>query len=218
MIKRLARKIKNQKIGFTLVELIIAIVVISILASFTFVQYTGLKLLAQNVKRQNDLSAVKSQLDTYAALHDGFYPATTANPTANWKTIDVRTDSNCFNGSKQTDWVPEMSQPLPQSVPNTGDDAGVGGNSGCYLYASNGVQFVLSAWNMLPKPKTSTLFYRRLGFRSFQTPSSTQFYSCNDNAVGGISQGNYDINKDYYKYSYTISNITDCDETLPDGV
>jgi len=218
LIKRLARKIRNQHIGFTIVELLIMMVIVGILASFSFNQYTGLKLLAQNTKRQNDLSGLRTQLEAYAAEHNGLYPATTTNPTTNWKTIDVRTDSNCFNGSKQVDWVPELEQPLPQSVSNTGSDAGVDDSPGCYLYASNGTQYVLSAWNMLSKPKTSTLLYRRLGFRSFQTPTSTQFYSCNDNAIGGISQGHYDIEKDYYKFSYTISNITDCDETPPLGV
>lgn len=218
MITRPTGKNKKPRRGFTLIELLIIMVVIGILASFSFTQYTGLKLLAQNVKRQNDLSGVRAQLEAYAALHNGLYPATTSNPTANWRTVDVRTDANCFNGSKQVDWVPELEEPLPQSVPNTGLEAGVDGSPGCYLYASNGVQYVLSAWNMLSKPKTGSLLYRRLGFRSFQTPSSTQFYSCNDNAIGGISQGNYQIEKDYYKYSYTISNITDCDETPPSGV
>jgi hypothetical protein len=86
---------------------------------------------------------------------------------------------------------------------------------GCYLYASNGSQYVISAWNVSPVPQTSTL-YRRLGFRAFQSDSSTQFYTCNDNVVGGANSG-YDADKDYYKHSYTISNITSCDETPPPG-
>lgn len=206
-----------KKLGFTIAELLIAMVVIGILSAMSFVSYNGLKQRAQNVLRKNDVSAVKMRLETYAAQNNDQYPVTTNNPTANWKTIDVRTDSNCFNGSKQTDWVPSFES-LPQSVPNTGIDAGVGGNAGCYLYASNGTQYVLSAWNTLSSPQASSLFYRRLGFRSFQTPTSAQFFSCNDNAIGGISQGHYDISKDYYKYSYTVSNITDCDETPPSGV
>ena len=71
---------------------------------------------------------------------------------------------------------------------------------------------------MLSSPQTDAPFYRRLGFRQFQTDTSTQFYSCNENAIGGKSQGNYKIQDDYYKHSYTITNITDCDETPPPGV
>lgn len=177
--------------------------------------YRSTQNQAHDLKRRDEIKAVEADLEYYAIHHDGLYPATTANTTANWKTIDVRTDSNCFNGSAQTDWVPNFES-LPQSTPNTGSVAGVGGNSGCYLYASNGTHYVLSAWNMLSAPQTDKSLYRRLGFRTFQTPTSTQFYSCNDNVTGGAN-GAYDAANDYYKYSYTISNITDCDETPPPG-
>ena len=205
----------NYKKSFTIVELLVVIVVIGILATITFLSYRDTSLKARDAKRKSDLNSVMTRVELYAVEHDGIYPATTASDSANWKTIDVRTDDNCFNGSSQIDWVPYIGL-LPQSTPNTGTDAGVGGNSGCYIYASNGKEYILSAWNMLSSPQTSTTFYRRQGFRSFQTPTSTQFYSCNDNAIGGIAMGNYDINKDYYKHSYTISNIS-CNETPPSG-
>ena len=69
---------------------------------------------------------------------------------------------------------------------------------------------------MLASPQTTAPFYRRLGFRPFQTSTSTQFYTCNENVVGGAN-GGYDITQDYYKHSYTLSNITSCDGTLPSG-
>ncbi|MDB5180226.1 MAG: PilE-like protein [Candidatus Saccharibacteria bacterium] len=204
------------KRGFTIVELLIVIVVIGILASMIVVAYNGVQQQAQIVRRLDDIDKVAGVLALYAKDHNGSYPATTNNSTANWKTIDVRTDSNCFNGSAQTDWIPGVDS-LPQSVPNTGSSAGVNGNSGCYLYASNGTDYILSAWNMLTAPKTTTPYYRRLGFRSFQTATSTQFYTCNDNVIGGANGNTYDITQDYYKHSYTISNITSCDETPPPG-
>lgn len=207
---------RKRRPGFTIVELLIVIIVIGILAGISLVSYNGVQLRAQNVRRQDDLKSIEADLESYAIHHDGTYPATTANPTANWKTIDVRTDANCFNGSAQTDWVPELA-PLPQSFPNAGSATGVNGNPGCYLYASNGTQYVLSAWNMLASPQTDPSYYRRLGFRSFQTSTSTQFYSCNANVIGGANGSSYDITQDYYKHSYTISNITDCDETPPPG-
>jgi len=207
---------QKRRLGFTIVELLIVIIVIGILASISLVSYKGVQLRAQNVRRQDDMKAVETQLEYYAIHNNGIYPATTANSTANWKTIDVRTDANCFNGSAQTDWIPGLTS-LPQSFPNTGSATGVNGNPGCYLYASNGTQYVLSAWNMLAAPQTDSAFYRRLGFRSFQTSTSTQFYSCNDNVIGGVNGSSYDITQDYYKHSYTISNITDCNETPPPG-
>ena len=202
--------------GFTIVELIIVIVIIGTLASIVGASYNGIQQKALNISRLNDMDKVASLLALYAKQNNGAYPATTNNPVANWKTVDVRTDSNCFNGSAQSDWIPGLGS-LPQSTPNTGSSFGVNGNSGCYLYASNGNEYVLSAWNTLASPTTATPYYRRLGFRSFQTATSTQFYSCNDNVIGGSNGNKYDITQDYYKHSYTISNITSCIETPPPG-
>jgi len=202
--------------GFTIVELIIVIAIISVLASIVGVSYNGIQQNALNIRRLDDIDKVASLLALYAKQNNGGYPATTSNPVANWKTVDVRTDSNCFNGSAQSDWIPGLDS-LPQSTPNTGSSSGVNGNPGCYLYASNGTEYVLSAWNTLASPSTATPYYRRLGFRSFQTSTSTQFYSCNDNVIGGYNGNKYDITQDYYKHSYTISNITSCNETPPPG-
>jgi prepilin-type N-terminal cleavage/methylation domain-containing protein len=213
---KIANHRKDIHKAFTVVELLLVIAVIGILASILIVSYNGVQQQAQNVRRLNDIDTVSSALALYAKEHDGSYPATTSNTMANWKSVDVRTDSNCFNGSAQTDWIPGVDS-LPQSVPNTGSLTGVNGSSGCYLYASNGTDYVLSAWNMLANPTTTAPYYRRLGFRSFQTPTSTQFYTCNDNVTGGTNGSTYDITQDYYKHSYTISNITSCDETPPPG-
>ncbi|HEY8992427.1 MAG TPA: type II secretion system protein [Candidatus Microsaccharimonas sp.] len=207
---------RNTSKAFTIVELIIVIAVIGILAAIMIVSYNGVQQKARDVSRLSDIDTVSSNLTLYAKEHNGLYPATTNNSTANWKTVDVRTDVNCFNGSSQSDWIPGVDS-LPQSTPNTGASAGVNGNSGCYLYASNGTEYVLSAWNTLATPSTTAPYYRRLGFRSFQTSTSTQFYTCNDNVTGGANGGSYDITQDYYKHSYTISNITTCDETPPPG-
>ena len=196
-------------------QLIIVIIIIGILVVVGIVTYNGIQQRAQNLRRQDDISKIEAQLESYASHNNGNYPATTDNVIANWKMIDVRSDINCFNGSAQTDWVPDIES-LPQSVPNTGSTTGVNGYTGCYLYASNGEQYVLSAWNMLSTPQNTKPFYRRLGFRSFQTSESTQFYTCNENVTGGAN-GGYDVTQDYYKHSYTVSNITDCDETPPPG-
>lgn len=213
---------KNQKprSGLTIIELIIVIIIIGILVAVGIVTYNGMQQRAQNLRRQDDISKIEAQLESYASHNNGNYPATTANTIANWKMIDVHSDANCFNDSTRTadseDWVPGIESE-PQSVPNTGSTTGVNGYTGCYLYASNGDQYVLSAWNMLSTPQTTKPFYRRLGFRSFQTSTSTQFYTCSDNVTGGANGNSYDVTQDYYKHSYTISNITDCDEAPPSG-
>ncbi|HJP81311.1 MAG TPA: prepilin-type N-terminal cleavage/methylation domain-containing protein [Candidatus Saccharimonadales bacterium] len=198
--------------GFTLVELLVVIAVIAVLASIVIVAYNGISMRARNVRIQSDIEGVQKLIETYRVTH-GSYPQTTTNTQANWRAADVYSDSDCSNGSQSPDWVPGLEQTLPQS--GTSKHVGADGKTGCYLYVSDGREYVLSAWNMLGTPQTSTL-YRRLGFREFQTDTSTQFYTCNSNPVGGAT-GGYDITKDYYKHSYTVSNITNCDETPPPG-
>lgn len=198
--------------GFTVVELLIVIVVISILTTIAIVSYNGVQNTARNAQRLNDIKNVEGLLENYYTKN-GTYPQTTTHPQSNWKSVDVRTDDNCSNGTSQADWIPGLSDTLPQS--DQGGAGGVDGAKGCYLYASNGTEFVLSAWNMINPPQNSTL-YRRQGFREFQTSTSTQFYTCNSNTTGGAN-GGYDSDQDYYKHSYTITNINDCDETPPPG-
>lgn len=203
---------KRISIGFTIVELIIVITVIGILSAIVVVSYNGVQNTARNAQRLDDINRVADLLDIYYTKN-GSYPQTTNQPQANWRSVDVRTDDNCTNGTSQADWIPNVTETLPQS--NQAGATGANGEKGCYLYASNGTEFVLSAWNMISPPQTSTL-YRRQGFREFQTSSSTQFYTCNSNTVGGAS-GSYNINADYYKHSYTVTNITGCNETPPPG-
>ena len=198
--------------GFTIVELLIVITVLAILAAITIVAYNGAQERAQNVRRLSDIKSVQRVIEVYQTEH-GTYPQTTTNPKANWRAADVLTDDDCSNGSSTANWIPAVSERLPQS--GTVKPVGADGKTGCYLYVSDGKEYVLSAWNMLDTPQTATL-YRRLGFREFQTDTSTQFYTCNSNTVGGAA-GGYDITKDYYKHSYTVSNITDCNETPPPG-
>jgi type II secretory pathway pseudopilin PulG len=203
---------KRFAAGFTIVELLVIITVIAILAAITIVAYNGIQERARNAIRINDLDTLRKVIETHN-IENGSYPQTTTNTKSNWKAADVRTDSDCTNGSSQEDWIPGLTQSLPQS--GTNKVPGADGKIGCYLYVSDGAEYVISAWNMVGTPQTST-FYRRLGFREFQTDTSAQFYTCNSNTVGGVS-GGYDITMDYYKHSYTVSNITDCNEAPPSG-
>jgi len=197
--------------GFTIVELLIVITIIAILAAIIIVTYNGIQERARDAAKISAIKSAQDFVETYHALN-GEYPKTTTNPHSNWRAADVDSDSNCSNGSSQTDWIPGITAALAQSDSN---GKGVDGIKGCYLYVSDGKEYVISAWNMVSKPQTSP-FYRRLGFREIQTASSTLFYTCNSNTVGGAN-GGYDANEDYYKHSYTISNISDCDETPPSG-
>ena len=79
MYNRIMLKTKN---GFTIVELLIVIVVISILASITIVAYSGIQSNARNTARLNAVKNWRTLLDSYHALH-GQYPAVT-HPTSTY--------------------------------------------------------------------------------------------------------------------------------------
>jgi general secretion pathway protein G len=200
--------------GFTVVELLIVIVTISILATVVLVAYNGAQNESKQAKITADLSNVQKQVELYK-IQNGSYPATATSLNPDWGTNTARTDANCSVGTHQSDWVPGLSSAIPQSPGNV---QGLGGWPGCYLYASDGTSYVISAWNMLPAPQSTSKMYRRLGFREMDpSHTSTMFYICNHTNIGGNATGTYNINADYYKYSLTLTNITTCNETPPAG-
>ncbi len=203
----------SYRTGFTIVELLIVIVVIAILAAVSVVAYVGIQERANNASIQSTISQLQKRLELYKAQNDG-YPITVSGSMGGNNA--ARTDANCSRDNPTLNWIPGFDD-LPQgSFQGTGVDS----RGGCYMYVSDGASYVLSAWNALRSPQTST-FYRRVGFREMTTANMR--YICNYNRagptsqIGGIAGGVYSATKDYYKYSYTVSNITSCDETSPVG-
>lgn len=195
--------------GFTIVELLIVIVVIAILASITVVAYTGIQERTKNIAIQSDISQVAKLVEAYAA-ENGAYPSTGG-------LSQVYYDANCYytadsDGYKGENWVPGVSN-LPQ---NPGLEGAGRGGYGCYTYAGDGARYIVSAWNSKwGGPSTDTM-YRRLGWRETGNMGNNSYY-CNHTNIGGNGTGTYTISNDYYKHSYTISNITNCNETPPPG-
>jgi prepilin-type N-terminal cleavage/methylation domain-containing protein len=204
-----------NKHGFTIVELLIVIVVIGILAAISVVAYNGITKNAQLASMRSVITQLQKSIELYRA-QNGVYPATQTlgTPLTSGSSVAF-VDANCdFTPSSQrkSDWIPGLGIKLPQ-----GDTSirGAANERGCYMYVSNGEEYVLSAWNLLSSPNTGN-GYRRLGFRESHM-TDYQRYLCNHSAIGGRVGSVYDSANDYYKYSYTISNITTCNETPPAG-
>lgn len=191
--------------GFTVIELMIVIVVIGILAAITVVSYNGAQRQAREAKVASDIKSAEALLEAAAQRNGGKYPKSDQNYIPPYTTVD----SNCKGAlgnttRKRVDWIPGVEN-LPQSNSN---GRGINGLNGCYMYWSNGDKYILSAWNMLEGPQDK-LMYRRLGFR--EANISDQYYAgwlCNHSYVGGSRTGTYNINDDYYRWSYTLSNIS----------
>jgi prepilin-type N-terminal cleavage/methylation domain-containing protein len=204
---------KRRQYGFTIVELLIVIVVIGVLAAIVIVAYNGITAGAKVSKVRQDMSQMNKQIQAYYA-RNGQYPSTSATMVGGATAL---ADANCtYTGAGVTataQWIPNISGALPQSDQSM---RGVSNASGCYIYLSNGTEYVLSAWNMLPNPSTES-GYRRLGFRETSWMSAP-YYLCNHAAIGGaVGGGAYNANNDHYKRSVTYTSYTSCNETPPSG-
>lgn len=211
--QRILRPTRNSSpaAGFTIVELLIVIVVIGILAAITVVAYSGIQERARSAGILSNIRQVQKYIEAYN-VENGSYPITSATTIAGVSTsAAVTSDAGCSQGTSSASWIPGITQTLPQSDHNNG--GGVGGLGGCYIYQSDGISYILSAWNMLKNPQNTSM-YRRIGYREM---TNAQFYYCNQVNIGGNNPTPYTITKDYYKYSYTVTNIAFCNETPPAG-
>ena len=199
----------SRRSGFTIVELLIVIVVIGILAAIVVVAYNGIQNSAKAARAYSDMASVNKQILAYHAIHNE-YPVTSTTMTSGAQFL---TDQNCSTSSVRTAaWVPGLNVALPQS---DGGTSGVRGLIGCYTYLSDGVNYVLSAWNVLPETSTGT-GYKRLGFRESNFyGTNAMYYLCNHPTIGGRSP--YVLEDDYYKRSVTYTSYTNCNEAPPAG-
>lgn len=111
---------KKSFLGFTLIELMVAIAIIAILATVGIVMYSTAQKSGRVSKRVQDLNALKTALELYKSA-TGYYPShTSANTFA------------CISGPL-AGLAPNYMPILPADPL---DGANVGG-SNCYQYASS---------------------------------------------------------------------------------
>jgi prepilin-type N-terminal cleavage/methylation domain-containing protein len=129
--------VKQKQTGFTIVELLIVIVVIGILAAITTVAYNGIQLRTRDTIRVSDLRSIHKSIELYKA-ENGSYPLP-ANGSLNWT-------GNCVTFGSVKNYITGISAYVSSSPldPKWKDT-----DNRCYLYRSNGVDFMILAWNSM---------------------------------------------------------------------
>lgn len=80
----------SAKVGFTLMEVLIAVTIIAILSVIGIVSYSSINKRSRDAKRKSDLEQVRSALEMYRSDHgvypgtaEGFIPLTSLDPGDN---------------------------------------------------------------------------------------------------------------------------------------
>lgn len=84
----MSKKTVGQR-GFTIVELLIAIVVIAVLATLPVAAYSGMQQRGRDTQRVSDMKAIVKGLEMYKTLN-GSYPASnTTNVIGGWEASSI---------------------------------------------------------------------------------------------------------------------------------
>ena len=91
------KRVKGNESGFTLVELLIVVIILSILAAVIIPQLRGSTENARLSSLDTNLAAVRSALEIYYLQHGNVYPGNIANDTTGITTAAHASASDAFN-------------------------------------------------------------------------------------------------------------------------
>jgi general secretion pathway protein G len=149
MAKQLAETRKNaRKLGFTIVELLIVIVVIGILAAITIVAYNGVKLKAVDASVRTDLAASARLLANDLTVN-GNYPATTSAANGG---------KGLPSGSGTVYVYTVNNASTPQSYTLTGSNSGSSNTYGITSTSTSPTIVVGSSLPTISSPASNTAF------------------------------------------------------------
>lgn len=82
----------NKRFGFTLMEILITITIMSLLGAVAFTSYGALSKSARDSKRKSDLEQMRGALEIYKSAN-GTYPTTSSSWSGICSNVGSKTDS-----------------------------------------------------------------------------------------------------------------------------
>lgn len=125
LVQSYTTRTSKKRVGFTIVELMIVIVVIGILASITIVAYNGIQARARDVTRKSDISNLADLIEIYATKHNGQYPLSSGSTAIN----------SSWSTTGDASWANLVALLSPYGTVPTGDPSGKPGGMGSYNYS-----------------------------------------------------------------------------------
>ena len=126
----------KQEKGFTLIELLVVIAIIGLLSSVVLSSLNSARAKGRDTTRITDFTALRTALELYASSNGGAYPSSGNS----WRATCSAFGSYPTTGA--TGYIPNLA---PTYIPVLPTDPKPVGNNGCYLYKSNGVEYMLLA-------------------------------------------------------------------------
>jgi len=122
----------SRKFGFTLIELLVVVAIISLLSSVVLTSLNSARAKARDAQRLSDLREVQKAVELY--YFDNFSYPSTSNA---WHGTCSTYGSYGTSGSGG--YIPNLA---PTYMPVFPTDPKPIGTSGCYLYRSNGSDYM----------------------------------------------------------------------------
>lgn len=138
--------------GFTLIELLVVIAIIGLLSSVVLSSLNAARGKARDTQRLQDFGQLRSALELYASANNGAYP----NTGSSWRGVCSSFGSYATTGA--TGYVPSLA---PTYIPVLPVDPNPIPPSGCYLYRSNGVDYMLLAYRTVESYTSTTNRWKR---------------------------------------------------------
>lgn len=120
--------ISNLRRGFTIVELLVVVVVISILATITIVTYEGVQERGRDAQRVSDAKAIEKAIDMYRSEN----LTLPAHVTPSWESSYVQAEGQFMKSLVDTDSINEVPvDPINDATHHYRFYRYPAGNSGC---------------------------------------------------------------------------------------